>query len=403
MRRFLPAVLAAALVHVPPLFAGDDGHGAPAGDGHGPAVPVAALTVEPPHALVRAMRALQLVQDRLALGNATAIDAQRAIIEKLMIDASGEGEADVKARIALAFALMNGADPARLRAHIEAGREDALLRGAAAYAEGRLQDAAAAFAKVEPATLPLALKAQFLLTKGALLAGSDREAALAALAQARLLAPGTLIEEAALRREVALLAAEPDRMLKLAASYLRRFGQSPFASAFISQFAFAIAESDPAAQEKLSAALDDLLAPARAADRQTFYSIVARTSLVSGHHALAKTAAQRAVDVSDDPSALLSARLYRAALAIASDAPGAAATELQSLMRAPLQPADQEILRAAISVARELRRWPFDEQAAPIVPADVPSVRADEQTQPSARMDAARTLLDATDTLVSRP
>ncbi|NJR13947.1 MAG: hypothetical protein HC779_07000 [Phyllobacteriaceae bacterium] len=219
------------------------------------------------------------------------------------------------------------------------------------------------------------------------------------------MAPGTLIEEAALRRETMLALGEPEQVMLLASTYLRRFGQSPFASAFISQLAFAIPDAPPLVQEALSASLDQLMVAARTADRQMFYTILARTSLVGGNHALAQLATERAVTEAPDPSTLLSARLYRAALGIAGKDHAPAALELQALTRAPLQPADQDILKAAISVARELRRWPQDAEVA-VLAAGADS-RAKPETAvadtPTPAMKTATEALKATQTLVTQP
>ena len=63
--------------------------------------------------------------------------------------------------------------------------------------------------------------------------------ALAYLDDARLLAPGTLIEEAAFRRQIALIASAGDgeRYEMMVARYLRRFPNSVYAGNFRQQFA----------------------------------------------------------------------------------------------------------------------------------------------------------------------
>jgi hypothetical protein len=109
----------------------------------------------------------------------------------------------------------------------------------------------------------------------------------------------------------------------------------------------------------MTAELNDLLASARSEDRQNFYTILARSSLIGGNQKLTDFATMYAVREVKNPSQLLSARLYRAAFDIAGDNHAAAAVELNSLMRVPLQASDREILTAAISIAQELRRWPY--------------------------------------------
>ena len=327
---------------------------------------VQALEVVPVEGIARHLRALQLVQDRMVSGNVRAVDAQRALLGQMIAEletrAGLAGLTEREAENSLPMALLNGADPERVRAILgQSGiaSKDAFLLGALAYAEGRVPEALTAFASVEEGKLQPIARAQFYLTKGVMLATSEPEKALKSFAKARLSAPGTLIEEAALRREALIEMAEPELFLPLVRSYLHRFSASPFASAFISQFAFSISDLDEKTQDTITKELDGLLAQARSQDRQNFYGILARSSLIGGNYALADFATERAVNEVTNPSQLLSARLYRSAFNIAGDDHAEAATELESLMRAPLQASDREILSAAISVARELRRWPY--------------------------------------------
>jgi chemotaxis protein MotC len=329
---------------------------------------IVAMEVEPVTGIDRQLHALQLVQDRMVSGNIKAVDAQRALLEQMISGLETRdglaGLSENDAALALPMALLNGADPERVRAILgQSGTSEKgpFLLGALAYAEGRVSEALVAFETVDQAQLSPIARAQFYLTKGVMLAGEEPEKAVQMFAQARLAAPGTLIEEAALRREALLEMAKPERFLTLVRSYLHRFSNSPFASAFISQFAFSVAELDASVQDRITAELDDLLAPAQVLDRQNFYSILARSSLIGGNHALTDFATQRAVRDVKNPSQLLSARLYRAAFEIAGENHLEASTELYSLMRVPLQASDREILTAAISVAQELRRWPYGE------------------------------------------
>lgn len=329
--------------------------------------PAKALEIAPIAGIARNLRALQLVQDRIVSGNFKAVDAQRALLEQIIAALETReglaGLSDEDVTRFLPMILLNGADPERIRAILgESGiaSKEPFLLGALAYAEGRVNESLASFEKVTLDNLfPLA-RAQFYLTNGVMLAETDPEKAISNFTKAQLGAPGTLIEEAALRREALLVMAKPERFLLLVRSYLHRFSNSPFASAFISQFAFSIGDLDVAVQNQITSELDSLLAKAQSQDRQNFYAILAHSSLIGSNHALADYATERALSEVKNPSQLLSARLYRAAFEIAGVNHESAAMELQTLTRVPLQASDREILTAAISVAQELRRWPFD-------------------------------------------
>lgn len=377
-------------------------------------VSVEPLPIKPSTGLRRHMRALQLVQDRMADGNVHAADTQAVLISKMLRDME-KGDAfgtmsEQDTVSYLSMALLNGADPQRIRSVLgENGitSKDVFLLGTLAYAEGRVAESLAAFEQVDPQKLPRLAFAQFHLTKGVMLASIEPLKAKKAFAQARLSASGTLIEESALRREAMLEIENPKRFLMLLKSYLHRFKNSPFASAFISQVAFAISDLAPTIQTEIMVELDSVLASARQPDRQNFFSILARSSLIGGDLALTEFATSRAVSEVTNPSMLLSARLYHAAFNIAGSDYENAAIELESLMRAPLQAADQDILKAAIGVAKELRRWPFDDEFAETsneVKTEFfgPS-QPSNANQSSVKMDAAERLLADTKAFTARP
>jgi chemotaxis protein MotC len=260
-------------------------------------------------------------------------------------------------------------------------------------------------------SLPVDIAAQVELARGVLLAEIDAPAAVNAFVAARLAAPGSMVEEAALRREALLSLNDIPHFTALLKTYLRRFGASPFAAAFISQVAFRVGAAPPEFQDQISTVLDEVLAQARLTDRQVFFGILARTSLTGGHAPMIKFATERALQAAktaqDEPS-VLSARLYKAAFDIAGVEFGQAAIELRSLMHAPLQQSDQEILKAAIGVAKELRRWPKEDMtdqlatddAVPFGPPAPESPAAELARLPLASVSAAEALLRDTKSMI---
>ena len=89
----------------------------------------------------------------------------------------------------------------------------------------------------------------------------NAKAAVDLLDWARLVAPGGLVEEAALRREIALLAEAKDmsRLSVLTRQYVTRFGASLYAADFLRDLASAVARlglaDDPANYKLISSAL----------------------------------------------------------------------------------------------------------------------------------------------------
>src|SRR5690606_33344903 len=115
-------------------------------------------------------------------------------------------------------------------------------QGALAYAEGRDDEARAHLLGVDARRLDPGLAGAVALVQSALVADTDPKRASEFLDQARLLAPGTLVEEAALRRQILLLPSIGQlHRLVLLTRYVRRFGKSYYARAFWRQLAAGVA------------------------------------------------------------------------------------------------------------------------------------------------------------------
>ena len=113
------------------------------------------------------------------------------------------------------------------------------------------------------------------------------------LDDARLLSPGTIVEEAALRRQIALLAAagKADRYEMLATQYLRRFPRSVYAGGFRQQFAVAIAAIRMPREPGRLARLESMLGGVAQSDRREVYLTIAKEAIAKGKMEMAKFAA----------------------------------------------------------------------------------------------------------------
>ncbi|KTS24746.1 chemotaxis protein MotC, partial [Methylobacterium indicum] len=199
-----------------PARAGGDGHGAPAADAHGgggghgePPKPIEPLPVAPRGLPVELVRTLQLLQDRIARGSTQAHLAQRQLLghieQRLLALEPETWAAPENLRAAVVFAL-SGGGPALLRRMIETGKlpeaDSALVVGSLAYLEGREREARTLLGRYDPRTQPPGLAGQLALTQAAVTVREAPRKAIELLDLARLLAPGTLVEEGALRREI---------------------------------------------------------------------------------------------------------------------------------------------------------------------------------------------------------
>ena len=321
------------------------------------------------------MRALRASQDRITQGDTDAHLQQRtslaAITRKLAAAPMEAWKEPRNARAALAFVLCGGPS-ASLKRLIDIGAltglDDKLVRGVLAYGEARDADALELLSGIDARSLDASIAGHISLAKAELLAKKDARKALEFLDDARLLAPGTLIEEAALRRQVTIVAAagDFDRFEMLATSYLRRFSKSVYAGAFRRQFAADLAARRDTGQGERAARLQSALEAIDPPERRDVYLTIAREALIRGRAALARLAGKNAGDLFPDESVgKLRAGVYEAAALVVSDDIGRGTALLGAMDEESLGEEEAELADAAMQVASEVRRMPVLAGAGP--------------------------------------
>jgi len=392
---------------------GGDAHGAaeekaapPAGDegeatGEGaeaPPVPLwpeqpAVETDKQPYVLLRALRA---VQDEVASGSLTAHEQQR----KLLRDYGEQFRAlpvgvwdDVRNVRAAIFFVLCGGNPAVLKIII--GRsstpyvERRMLKGALAYGEGRLVDALSMIHKMEARKLDPALGGIVALIQGTLVAKKDVAKAISYFDEARLLAPGTLIEESALRQQILLLAREGEleRFDTLSSQYSRRFPNSLFARNFRRQFFAGVARQSYKRSSEWVTRTETELSKVPGPERIALYLSIAEEAIKVGNVGIARFAAGKARELAHVGSmSLHRAQLFEGAALVTTDEFEQGLAMLQSVDRTKLKAPDQEIYDAAMAVARSVGKWPDAVQ------------ELDEK--PPEAVERARSLLSSVDSLL---
>ena len=411
--RRLAAAVALCLLAAPALAAGD-GHG----DAHGaPPKPVEPLPVTPRSLPVELVRTLQLLQDRIARGSTQAHLAQRALlghIESRLLAAEPETWAlPENARAGVAFGLAGGG-PAVLRRMLDGGRlgeaDAPLVLGALAYLEGREREARTLLARFDPREMPASLAGQLALTQAAVLVREAPVRAVALLDLARLLAPGTLVEEGALRRQIFVVAQGGDaqRFETLSIQYLRRFRRSVYAGNFRQRFAAALTRLDFASDGARTAQLERMLDEIEPEGRRDLYLLVARAALDQGRRGTALFAAERAASLAEAESRpAAQARLYRAAALIVAEGRFEEGLDaLRSLERGLFAESDAQLLDAALSTARQIRTpAPGSALPSPTVPspaAPIPAASSPRALPEPAAIGRAQEALARIDRMMDR-
>lgn len=403
MRPVLRAALGLVFLTLPRAGAAEPGP-PPVGEAAATPAPAAAVeTVAVPAPVsepgpIQLVRTLQLLQDRIAQGSVAAQASQGPLIARIeaaMLRAEPGTWVDRRhVHAAVTFAL-GGGGPGILRRLAASDPlpepEAALVRGALAYIEGREGDAGHALRDVDARALPPGLSGSIALTQAALAAKADAARSIALLDCVRLLAPGTLLEESALRREVFVVGQVGDvrKLEALAILYLRRFPHSIYAGNFRQRLAFLLTKLDLGRDEAHFAILARILDELAPESRRTLYLLVARTAIQEGRTVAGLRAADRARALSAPATAdAARADLYRGAAEVVSlPTIDDGLARLRPLNRAILPAADRALLNAALATAAQIRRDPGGERP-DVAARPMPGAAREDPARPAGPPDA---------------
>jgi len=308
------------------------------------------------------VRSLQLVQDRIAAGDHAAMPMQAKLLEMVdarLRDTVPDDFKDPRNFRALLVYGMSGGNPLTVETAVSrttvGPRELAIAKGVVSYLNGRPAEAIETLRPIDPMALPSDLGAFLALVKGSLLSGDEPAAALILLDEARLLSPGTLVEEAALRRSVGIAVTQGDaaRFALASTQYVERYLYSPYASQFADSFVSGVVALHMAiSQDKLA----DITSMMDAEREKVIYLRIARRAAIDGLSDLSAFAAARAergrdgIDNQNDPRALL----YASLSTVTSGTVDEVHAKLDRIDRSKLSNGDRALLDAARAIAGEL-------------------------------------------------
>ena len=193
---------------------------------------------------------LQRIQLKIAQGDKAAYPAQLNQLNTIgaaIAAADPDAWKDKREADSLVIYILSGGSLANvvrlLKGEAIVESERSLARGALAYVTNHETDALALLGQTNPAALDARLGGEVAFARSVLETKRDPKAAVELLDWARLLAPGGLVEEAALRREISLLATvnDVDRVAMLTRQYVTRFAASLYAADFLRNLAGAVA------------------------------------------------------------------------------------------------------------------------------------------------------------------
>jgi chemotaxis protein MotC len=368
---------------------------------------VSARAAEPERAISQMMSDLQRLQAQMAFGDKGAYALQRDRLRAIgaaISAAKPETWKDKNETDAAVAYVLSGGQPRIIAQLLEKGdipaNEQPLMRGAEDYVSGNQAEAQSLLGGIDPRKASLKLAGQLAYVQSVLKTSADPQAAIALLDLARLMSPGGLVEEAALRREILLLGDQRagDRVVALARQYVMRFGHSIYAENFIQGLAAAAIRNgltdDLASLDKFRPLLTTVTPEAR----RSFLLAIARAQTLNGKPEVAGAAAREALrDTPVGGTDEAQAMLFEAAAQIITPDYDAGVEKLKSIDRSRLSKPDQALLAAMMFAAMRLRDPPQDktiteparEQPEAAAPSRVPAIETTDTIYTTLKLGAA--------------
>jgi len=240
---------------------------------------------------VEMIRTIEILQDQVAAGKKPVEAAMPAVMNQIaerLITADPVVWKDSKNVQALVIYLFSGGQPRVARKVLEydelPSADRKLLDAAYAYTIGNRTKAAKILRAIDPNTLPSFLGAHIALIKALVVVEKEPANAMRYLDLARILAPGTLIEEAALRREI-FLAESSHKFSKfffLSGQYTRRFHNSIYFDNFYKHFVNSVVSLSLNEGTELLSQQEEILSALSTRQQVEIYLAIAYQNLLCG-------------------------------------------------------------------------------------------------------------------------
>jgi chemotaxis protein MotC len=249
------------------------------------------------------MRAIEQFQDSLVAGDTDAMKYSIQLMSQFQTDVSATSDEDIvdpKNILSIVVYLLSGGNfdiiETKLRdAKIEHSLE-ALLAGALAFSKGDKETASEKLTAIEAEKLPVEVRGRLLLIQAILISEKDSDAALLLLKRASASMPGSIVDEAALRRCTAISSKLNNfKVFDLCASrMIRNFQTSPYWFEFSSTFENFAAALNEEKEHIFSGWLVPILENEKPSAQMTTLLSISKNGLLRGNFSLANLCASRA-------------------------------------------------------------------------------------------------------------
>ena len=312
------------------------------------------------------LRSLEFVQDSVVLGDSSAEEMQRFMLstidERLRTADKSVFDDSRNVDAAMVYA-MSGGNPATLeflmQRDLNGNFDNRVADVLRKYLSGKGLLVVNTLADIATEYRDKKIGPYLSLVAGNVMSAKNPKAALKLYDWARLTAPGTIVEESALRRSIALTtdAGMVHEGLAYAQRYTRRYLHSPYASQFADLFVQLVVDHSAEVKQQ---DIVDILAFMDPPRQREVYLRMARRAAVAGKTDLAALASSRAQDIASDGSDAFNAlaSFYGGVAGVSTPDIGVAVRNIDQIPAGELNQNDRKLRDAARAVADEIMREP---------------------------------------------
>ena len=325
------------------------------------------------------VRSLQYVQDTVVSGDFSAMEMQRFLLEQVdrkLREAQPEDFDDPRNVDAALIYAMSGGNPKTLDLVVAQDKygyfDEEITSIMRAYLNGLIPTTKKPIEEIVDDYLNTAIGPYIALIAANVKAAAKDIKSVELFNLARLVAPGSLIEEAALRRSILISInhGEFDQALSLAHIYARRFNKSPYNVQFSQLIIEMIVQNLDNIDEIL---VDEVISYLPVKQQKAIYLRIARTGVVNGNDVMAVKANEKAHLFEGERNAYynMMAKLYASINELPKGETKALLEDITNIKRRSLAPIDRPLHDAAMLLAEQIIGLPDEKSLTQVMESNM--------------------------------
>jgi chemotaxis protein MotC len=325
------------------------------------------------------VRSLQYVQDTVVSGDFSAMEMQRFLLEQVdrkLREAQPEDFDDPRNVDAALIYAMSGGNPKTLDLVVAQDKygyfDEEITSIMRAYLNGLIPTTKKPIEEIVDDYLNTAIGPYVALIAANVKAAAKDIKSVELFDLARLVAPGSLIEEAALRRSILISInhGEFDQALSLAHIYARRFNKSPYNVQFSQLIIEMIVQNLDNIDEIL---VDEVIAYLPVKQQKAIYLRIARTGVVNGNDVMAIKAREKAHLFEGERNVYynMMADLYASINEMPKGETKKLLEDITNIKRRSLSPIDRPLHDAAMLLAEQILSLPDEKSLTQVMESNM--------------------------------